>query len=90
MVMGIEAGVARSYPNAEALAGPGGWLKLLNDALEVLLAALSVRPAQTKAVAVATGRLREILGEYADVVSVTPRLKEYDDAKRSRGVVDGR
>lgn len=51
---------------AEVFAGPGadGWSKVIDDALEALTAALSIRPVPARAVEAAMGRMREILGEY--------------------------
>ena len=51
---------------AEVFAGPGagGWSQVIDDALEALTAALSIRPARRAAVEAAMKRMREILGEY--------------------------
>ncbi|MGH1349091.1 MAG: hypothetical protein ACRBN8_46600 [Nannocystales bacterium] len=51
---------------AEAFAGPGvdGWSCVLDDALEALLAALSIRPIPRAALEAAMLRMREILEEY--------------------------
>lgn len=48
---------------AELFAGPGaeGWSRVIDDALEALLAALSIRPVQPASVEAAMGRLRAIL-----------------------------
>ena len=51
---------------AEVFAGPGadGWSRVIDDAIEALLAAFSIRPIQRAAVEAAMQRMREILGEY--------------------------
>ena len=51
---------------AEVFAGPGadGWSRVIDDALEALLAALSIRPIPRAAVGAAMQRMRETLGEY--------------------------
>lgn len=51
---------------AEVFAGPGagGWSRKIDDALEALTAALSIRPTPQAAVEAAMKRMREILGEY--------------------------
>ncbi len=51
---------------AEAFAGPGadGWSSVIDDAVEALLAALSIRPVPRKALEAAMLRIREILQEY--------------------------
>ena len=50
----------------EVFAGPGagGWSRKIDDALEALTAALSIRPTPQAAVEAAMKRMREILGEY--------------------------
>lgn len=50
----------------EVFAGPGagGWSQVIDDALEALTAALSIRPVPRAAVEAAMQRMREILGEY--------------------------
>lgn len=67
---------------AESVAGPGagGWSQVIDEALEALTAALSIRPVPKAAVEKAMQKMREILGEYAPKSDVTS-----DD----RGGVDG-
>jgi hypothetical protein len=51
---------------AEVFAGPGadGWSRVIDDAIEALLAALSIRPIPRAALEAAMLRMREILEEY--------------------------
>lgn len=51
---------------AEAFAGPGadGWSSVIDDGVEALLAALSIRPVPRTALEAAILRMREILEEY--------------------------
>ena len=51
---------------ADLFVGPGadGWSKVVDEALEALLAALSRRPGSRVGVEAAMKRMRKILGEY--------------------------